>query len=66
MIDDNPDFLENNYEETPRQNRLIIDAPYNRDCDGFIRFNSLLESANYIIENNDVTQIANEEDNDND
>ena len=61
MIDDNPEFLENNYEETPKHHRLIIDAPYNRDCVSFRRFNSLIDAVNCIIENNEVTQNQDEE-----
>jgi len=49
MIDDNPEFLKDKREKTGKKNRFIIDAPYNRECTDFDRFNSLLDAAQYII-----------------
>jgi len=50
MIDDNPEFLENKVDDTPLDNRFIIDAPYNRFYTDFKRFDSLMDAVDYIIE----------------
>lgn len=53
MIDDNPEFLKDNREGTPQENRLIIDAPYNFGCTDFRRFSSLMDAAEYILKKRD-------------
>lgn len=61
MIDDNPEFLTDERERTEKENRLIIDAPYNFKCTYFKRFSTLLDAAEYIIMKEDG-----KEDNNND
>ena len=52
MIDDNPEFLNDKREKTNKENRFIIDAPYNKECTEFKRFNSLLDCVQHIIRKN--------------
>lgn len=62
MIDDNIEFLSNKLENTQKEKRFIIDAPYNRVYSDFTRFNTLADAVYYIIEKYGT---ANEEENNN-
>lgn len=55
MIDDNPEFLNDERESTPQAKRLLIDAPYNKKCHNFERFSTLMDAVNYI---NDLSLVA--------